>query len=267
VKNQEARDALELYIKIFDITTFPGENVPIACLCLKAVATAFGNDDLPTNIIRKVLNGFAKSSTKSFNDMCSSQVATRQISFYKEILKSSSLHKQLVDVLNDLENAYLELIGGKKWKGVGHLGQTQHNSVFKGESSPKTLRSGMPWNEWVKKYSICDHCKEMGHIRPTCEKYLAQIESGEIKRPEKGTLRDHLQKGRGSPRKKNYLRDPKTRSFLSAFTALFSDDTDDDDEGTNGNEKEDQADETHEEVENNKDIASFLWMVGGSLKD
>ncbi len=144
VKNQEARDALKLYIKNFDTTTFPGENVPIACLCFKAVATALGNHDLPTNIIRKVLDGFAKSSTKSFNDVCSSQVAMRQTSFYKEILNSSSLHKQLVDVLNDLKNTYLELIGGKKWEGVGHPGQTQHNSVFKGESSPKTLRGGMP---------------------------------------------------------------------------------------------------------------------------
>ncbi len=205
--------------------------------------------------------------TKSFNDVCSSQVAMRQTSFYKEILKSSSLHKQLVDVLNDLRNAYLELIGGKKWEGVGHPGQTQHNSVFKGESSPKTLHGGMPWNEWVKKYAKCDHCREMGHIRPTCKKYLAQIESGEIKHPEKGTSRDHLRKGRGGPRKKNYLQDPKARAFLSAFTALFSNDTDDDDEGTNGNEKEDQADKTHEELGNNKDIASFLLMVGGSLKD
>ncbi len=31
--------------------------------------------------------------------------------------------------------------------------------------------------------------------------------------------------------------------------------------------KEDQADETHEEVGNNEDIASVLLMVGGSLKD
>ncbi len=48
VKNQEARDALEMYIKNFDITNFPGENVPIACLWIKAVATALGDDDLPT---------------------------------------------------------------------------------------------------------------------------------------------------------------------------------------------------------------------------
>jgi hypothetical protein len=122
-----------LYIKNFDITNFPSENVPIACLRLKAVATALGNDDLPTNIIRKVLDGFAKLSTKSFNDVCSSQIAMRRISLHKDILKSSSLHTQLIDVLNDLENAYHELIGGKKWEGVGHPGLSQHNSVFKGE--------------------------------------------------------------------------------------------------------------------------------------
>jgi hypothetical protein len=220
VKNQEARDALELYIKNFDITTFPGENAPIACLCLKAVATAFGNDDLPTNIIRKVLDGFAKSSTKSFNDVCSSQVAMKRTSFYKEILKSSSLHKQLVDVLNDLENAYLELIGGKKWEEVGHPGQTQHNSVFKGESSPKTLRGGMPWNEWVKKYAKCDHCGGMGHICPTCKKYLAQIESGEIKRPEKGTSHDPLRKGRGGPRKKKLLARSESTGFSFCFYCI-----------------------------------------------
>jgi hypothetical protein len=35
VKNQEARDALEEYLKTFDIRKFLGENVPLACLALK----------------------------------------------------------------------------------------------------------------------------------------------------------------------------------------------------------------------------------------
>ena len=55
IKNQEAKDALENYIRSFDITKFPGKNVPTACLCLKAIAGALGDNDLPTNIIRKVL--------------------------------------------------------------------------------------------------------------------------------------------------------------------------------------------------------------------
>jgi hypothetical protein len=67
VKNQEARKALETYIKTFDIKEFPGENVPTACLCLKAVAQALGDKCLPTNTMQKVLEGFAKSLTDSFN--------------------------------------------------------------------------------------------------------------------------------------------------------------------------------------------------------
>jgi hypothetical protein len=51
VRNQEAQDALESYIKTFDITKFPGKNVPIACLRLKTVACALGEKDLPTNAV------------------------------------------------------------------------------------------------------------------------------------------------------------------------------------------------------------------------
>ncbi len=75
VRNQEARDALETYFKTFDITKFPGANVPTACLCLKAVARALGENDLPTNLVRKVLEGFAKSSTKLFNKFFTNQIA------------------------------------------------------------------------------------------------------------------------------------------------------------------------------------------------
>jgi hypothetical protein len=128
VKNQEAKDALESYIKDFNITNFPGENVPSACLRLNAVAKALGNDALPSNVIRKVLDGFAKSSTKAFNEVCSSQIAMRRATFYKDALKKISLQTQLFDVLNDLENTYLELVGGKQWQGVGHAGMNQGSS-------------------------------------------------------------------------------------------------------------------------------------------
>jgi hypothetical protein len=49
VHNHKAQDALENYIKTFDITKFPGKNVPIACLHLKAVTRALGEKNLPTN--------------------------------------------------------------------------------------------------------------------------------------------------------------------------------------------------------------------------
>jgi hypothetical protein len=77
IKNQESKDALENYIRSFVITKFPGKNVPTTCLCLKAVAGALGDNDLPTNTIRKVLEGFANLLTTSFNNFCSSQIALR----------------------------------------------------------------------------------------------------------------------------------------------------------------------------------------------
>ncbi len=95
IRIQEARDALETYIKAFYITNFPGKNVPTACLCFKAVAGALGDKDLPTNAIRKALEGFAKSSTKSFNNFCASQIALRRRTFYRTLMKNTSLQNQL----------------------------------------------------------------------------------------------------------------------------------------------------------------------------
>ena len=181
MKNQESRDALVAYITNFAITQFPGENVPMACLRLKAVARALGNEDLPKNTVRKVLDGFAKSSTKSFNDLCSSQIALRRGSLMQSLIKAMPLYSQLLDVLGDLETTYLELIGGQKWEGIS---ARPHESSFTAEmdktKDKKTLQSGMSWDAWVKEYAECDHCGQKGHIRPHCPKYLAQIESGEI---------------------------------------------------------------------------------------
>ena len=89
MKNQEVKDALKNYIRDFDITKFPGENVPTACLRLNAVARALGDGDLPSNTIRKVLEGFGKSLTKSFNNFCSSQIALRRGCFYADIRKEN----------------------------------------------------------------------------------------------------------------------------------------------------------------------------------
>jgi hypothetical protein len=73
VKNQQARDAE--YLKCFDIIKFPRENVPTACLHLKAVASPLGNDKLPKNVICKILKGFAKSLTTSFNEVSTCHMA------------------------------------------------------------------------------------------------------------------------------------------------------------------------------------------------
>ncbi len=48
----------------------------------------------------------------------------------KCFVKNSTLHNQLIEALNNLENKYQERIGGKKWAGVGHTGLLQ-GSLFK----------------------------------------------------------------------------------------------------------------------------------------
>jgi hypothetical protein len=164
VKNQEAKDALESYIKDFNITNFPGKNVPSACLCLKAVAKALGNNALPSNVIRKVLDGFAKSSTKTFNDVGSSQIAMRHATFYKDAMKNISFQNQLVDILNDLENNYLELVGGKQWHGIGHVGSSFLTSHDDNDARALAAKLRIPWDEWVKIHGVCHYCHEKGHI-------------------------------------------------------------------------------------------------------
>jgi hypothetical protein len=276
IKNQESLDALENYIKTFDITKFLGENVPIACLCLKAVAKALGTNDLPKNVICKVLEGFSKSSTKSFNEFCASQIALRRGSLAQDIVRNTSLYSQLVSVLTDLENSYLELIGGNLWAGVGHPGLDQHGSSFvvTKENKAKALRDGMPWEEWVQKYAKCNHCSKIGHICPDCPLYLKAIASGAIKKPEykpKGGDRRTPKKGspqKGSPNtpRRNFLKDPKARAFLSAFQSFMCESDDSDDGDVNNEDNAVEDDDENVQEEDAEDLHGFLSMIG-SLKD
>jgi hypothetical protein len=47
VRNQEARDALENYIKTFDTTKFPGENVPLLACASRLLLVLLGRKTLP----------------------------------------------------------------------------------------------------------------------------------------------------------------------------------------------------------------------------
>jgi hypothetical protein len=74
---------------------------PTACLCLKAVARALGENDLPTNLVHKVLEGFAKSSTKLFNKFCTGQIALRPGNFYQTLIISSKPTQQCSEQSRD----------------------------------------------------------------------------------------------------------------------------------------------------------------------
>ena len=298
VRNQEARDALKEYLKKFDIRQFPGENVPTACLCLKAVATSLGNDSLPKNVIRKVLEGFAKSLTIFFNKVCTSQLALRCGSIYQILFKNASLHTQLIDVLNDLESAFLDLARGKLWAGVN---ATPHTSSFKAaltndddtnsvvlaavKNMPADEKAHalaavktLPWDEWVKLYAKCHYCGKKGHICRMCPKYIAAIKSGEVnpKHPRKFHGMRKKPPGRQLSGKPEYqqipprtFKDPKAKAFMSAFQAsfqaLFANDEASDDENDDEDKDRNGAKDCDADVDD-YDLHGFLTMVG-SLKE
>ncbi len=109
---------------------------------------------------------------------------------YRMLLKNSTLHNQLIEALHNLENKYQELIGGKKWAGVGHTGLLQ-GSLFKvsADNAEQGIQDAhayaaikkIPFEEWCKKYAICHHCRKKGYICPDCKKFRADVATGKIK--------------------------------------------------------------------------------------
>jgi hypothetical protein len=182
--------------------------------------------------------------------MCTSQLALRCGSISKNLFKDTSLHTQLVNILNDLEFVYLDLVGSKFGAGVNAMPQASSfkAALANGDDANAMVLAAVkhmpadvkeralvavktiPWEEWVKLYATCHHCVEKGLTHPMCPKYLAAIQSGEInpqnpcnfhdmrKKPPvrqlPGKIGNHKQPSRN-------LKDPKGKIFLSAFQALF----------------------------------------------
>jgi hypothetical protein len=186
--NQESRRALEDYIKTFDIRRFPGEDVTAASLRIKAVARSLGTNNLPSDILHRVLEGFSHASTLMFQSFCATQETLITSSLVRDRLNNKhTLYKMLVDVLTDLEVRYTDLRSGQRWFGQGN-GSTTVDSAFISSGTYETFddpESGedddayavyintvgrpkaLPFDIWVRDKN-CHHCGEKGHIRPQC---------------------------------------------------------------------------------------------------
>ena len=153
---------------------------------------------------------------------------------YQTLLKNSTLHNQLIEALHNLENKYQELIGGKKWAGVGHTGLLQ-GSLFKvsTEDPEQEIQDAhayatikkIPFEEWCKKYAICHHCRKKGHIRPNCKKFRADVAAGKIKlnhqphdNRQRGVQEDY---GRKPPLCKKFQQRSKGKSPRICFCSVL----------------------------------------------
>jgi len=71
LQSKEARRHLLHFVEDFDIHHYPGEDVSLDCVRLKEIAYALGADHLPSDMLSRVLEGFEKSTTETFRQMCS----------------------------------------------------------------------------------------------------------------------------------------------------------------------------------------------------
>jgi hypothetical protein len=192
IHNQEAWDSLEDYIKVFDVRNYPDKIVPTTCIKLKAVVNVLG-DKLPSNSVRIILDGFAKASTSSFNQVCLTKIAMRSASVYAPLQDKLPLQNQVLAMLDYLEQKCQQLITSKKWERVGHIGMAKDKSTFKASLGVNKEDSfgyatyvkqaklkWLPYKDWAKAQT-CHHYGIPGHVRPTCKKYLEGVANGTIK--------------------------------------------------------------------------------------
>ncbi len=234
----------------------------------------------------------------SFNKVCTSQLALRHGSISQKLFKDTSLHTQLVNVLNDLESIYLDLVGNKLWAGVNATPQVSSfkAALANGDDANAMVLAAvkhmpadvkvcmlaavktLPWEEWVKLYATCHHCRGKGRIRPMCPKYLVAIQSREInpkhlcnfhnmhKKPPVHQLPGKIGNRKQPPQN---LKDPKAKAFLSAFLALFQALFANEEASNDNNDEEDKDSPRSDDCDVNDDdnnLHGFLSMVG-SLKD
>jgi hypothetical protein len=193
-----------------------------------------------------------------------------------DLMRGTSLLSQLNNLLQDLEVTYLDLAGGDKWNGIIATPSTSAfiNEVDAAEEEETAralaARSNIPWEEWVKKFAKCHYCGKPGHIRPNCPDYLKKVASGEItrisgNRPRYNQGRSPRGDKNERPRRqdKNFLKNPKAKAFLSAFQALFCDESGDEDDEADAIDQDNKDDH----VDADEDLHGFLSMVGSSLKE
>ena len=276
--NQEAWNALEEYVKTFDIRDFPGENVPTACLKLKAVVAVLG-DKLPSNAVQRILKGFAHALTDSFTAVCKSKIAMRSDTIYASLLAKTPLHTQINTTLDNLEQNYQQLITAKKWEGVGHVGMDAHNkSSFSATVAQEDddescfaaylkRKPRVTFEEWAK-LQTCNHCGVNGHVRPQCKKFLADKASGKVRSPTIDKRSPASSDRRKNIRRDKFNKDLKLKALLSAFsafTASYVTDNDIEDDNENTIQDDNNAN-TENKDDNNDDVNAFLGMFG-SLKE
>jgi len=231
--NKEAIDVLLKFLKEFDITEVPGENVTTACNQIKSVCLCIGKENLPDDLLRRLFEGFGKATNEHFKSLVATSSTLHSSSAFSSILASASgpwstlsPYDQMSNFLKDLEKKYLELVQAGNWEPVRsiltesaftlspvHLETDLGRAVF---SAYLASKSRLSFEDWAKTCT-CNYCHEEGHVTPQCPKYKADVTSGKIK-----PFRRQSRRSQREP-DKSFRRDQKKKTDKSAFNAFFQD--------------------------------------------
>jgi hypothetical protein len=153
------------------------------------------------------------------------------------LMRGTPLQSQLNDLLNNIEVTYLDLVGRKSWSGItatphqfSYLaGNVDDDNKIK-DAQAMAANINLPWDKWVKLYAKCHHCRDKGHIHHQCSDYIKKVKLGKIKHSNGSNCPSPCGPPSAHPSHCsiplcciNFLKDPKTKAFLSAFQALFAD--------------------------------------------
>ena len=173
LENQEAIDSLTEYLRSFDICNTNNQNVSVAVRKIRAVVRTLEPHGLPMNLMRCLIDGFARADNEEFKRLCQ-QIGTATRS---TMLQSQFAHltpkQQIFKALSDLEMCYISLSTNKKWEGMGHNSSVFLSSTL-GEDDGNDYARAMavrqhriPFDQWVKDIE-CNGCGKKGHIEKDC---------------------------------------------------------------------------------------------------
>ena len=244
VKSHSAKEALHNYLLLFDITTFVGENVSVAAQKIKAVAEALGPRDLPTNVIKPLLEGFSKASCPTFVSFCSTLSATQRAVPYwdagnVDALPTSAM-QDIYDMLSKVEGTYLDLTSTGQWTGA----KAEGKSLFPAQATPPTSPSvptsdaPTPRPPWQRNVS-CRYCKKRGHLERECrKKAYAEKKKNDLKRQ-----KHDVKTPKSTPTQKDRLKQAY-KAMLAAFDSEESEEESHKSSDNESNHNSDDDDET-----------------------
>ena len=126
--NAESREAMEAWVRNFNLLNFDGENVSNAVkLCKAAVRSLYSSGGIPSNVLSNLLNGFMNATHQEFKTVCATALSLTK---FAPPSAGQSKMKQTFSHLEPLETYFVDLNSGEKWNGVGHSA-----TVFKIHSS------------------------------------------------------------------------------------------------------------------------------------